>query len=217
MWTAAVCLAVLLLVAAAGYLYLLRNGVLSRVDNLDRVAIVFSSHGGDGAQIAQVIALVTEDGHAIEFVDPATRVTVPGTSFSHLRDAYPFGGAAAVAQLLAPRAGGRVAWVDVPEGRWVALLQAGPSVQVTLTARMDVFDGNRLASFPAGGSTVSARDVPLLLIGAERLPAAQRDGVRSSVASASLEALSQLRPAEAASDLSPRALARLLKVVAERR
>ena len=217
MWTAAVCFALLFVAIGTRYIYLQRTGGLSRVDNLDRVAIVFSSHSQDGAQIAQVIALVTNDGHSVEFVDPGMHVTIPGTSFGHLRDAYPFGGAAAVAQLLAPRAGERVAWVDVPEGRWVKLLEAGPSVQVALSARMNVFDGNRLATFPSGESTVSARDVPLLLIGAEHLPAAQRDSVRSSVATASLAALSQLKPAEAASDLSPQALAQLLKVVPEKK
>ena len=120
MWTAVVCLAVLLLAAAAGYLYLERSGALSRVDSLDRVAIVFSSHGEDGAQLAQVIALVTKDGNSIEFVDPDTPVTVPSTSFGRLRDAYPFGGAALVAQLLEPRVGGRVAWGITTNG-WVGV------------------------------------------------------------------------------------------------
>ena len=217
LWTAVVCLVLLILAAAAGYLYLEHSGALSRVDTLDRVAIVFSSHGEDGAQIAQVIALVTKDGHAVDFVNPDTGVKVPNTSFAHLRDAYPFGGAALVAHLLEPRAGGRVAWVDVPEREWMKLLQAGPSVEVTLSAGMHVFDGNRLATFPSGHSTVSAADVPLLLVGAARLPAAQRDSIRSSVATASLEALSGLRPAETASDLSLQALARLLKTVPEKK
>ncbi|MDO8916107.1 MAG: hypothetical protein Q7W16_08505 [Coriobacteriia bacterium] len=193
--------AVVALAMGAGYLYVMRSGALTRVDSLERAVVVFASHAEDGAEVAQVVALVSDDGRTVRLVDPRQSVTIPGTSFSELGDAYPFGGGKAVAAALAGEAapGG---YVDVPEAVWVAMLSrsaggaggaggagAGAGVRVVLPKAMDVFDGTRLVSFSEGTQSVVAADVPALLRGAAYLETAERMRVVTAVGEASIAAL----------------------------
>lgn len=219
----AIALALVALVAATAYLAL--AGPLKPSDDLDRVAVVFASHGEDGAQLAQVVALVTENGRKVELLDPETKVVIPGTSYDRLRDAYPFGGAKAVAQALTNRAGGHVSYVDVTEATWLKLLPPSTPTEITLPKPVEVFDGARMVSFAEGTNKVTAADVPLLLQGLQYLEPSQRAPVLESVSKASLAALagsalgskpgnSKYGPA-IDTDLSTRALDRLIQALSK--
>jgi hypothetical protein len=217
MWYGALAAVVVVVIAGVGgYVYLESSGALGKQKTLERAAVVFSSTAEDGAQLAQVIALVTDGGAKLEFIDPTTTATVPGTSYTKLGDAYPFGGAKAVAEALAARAGGPVAYVDVPEKAWASVIASG-GVGVSLPRQIEVFDGTRMASFRAGESTVTAGDVPLLLQGAVYLSPLQRAAVIRQVGVPSLRGLGTA-PAELAdameTDLGASAYARLRAALA---
>ncbi len=205
-------LVILVVAGVGGWLYASRTGALSRIDSLDRVALVFASHGEDGTQLAQVVALVTRDGSSIDFIDPGTKAVIPGTSFSKIRDAYAFGGGKGVAAALEKRAGGPVAYVDVPEDSWEAALAQAGGVTVSLPQSMEVFDGTTLASFSEGTSTVPASHVPLLMQGLTYMGVEQqRRDIAQAVAKASVEAFAGWKGAPSvATDLSDEAFARLM-------
>lgn len=180
-------LVTVVLIGIGGYAYLAATGGLSKTRNLDRAVVVFSSKTEDGAQVAQVVALVTNGGEQVEFIDPEATATVPGTSYTKLGEAYPFGGARGVAEALAGRAGGRVAYVDVPEDTWKRILPV-EGVDVSLSQPLEVFDGQRLVSFKSGETTVAPGDVPHLMQGIAYLAPADRLATAMYVGKASVSA-----------------------------
>lgn len=182
-------LAFMLVVGATGYYYLSQNGALTRTDRLDRVVIVFASHAEDGAEVAGAIALATNGGSKVQLLDPTQKVTIPGTSYATLGDAYPFGGGKAVADILADTRALHSAFVDISEADWIALLGRAGDVTVDVPKAMEVFDGKRLVSFPEGTQTVAPSDVPALLRGAAYLDPAQRLRIVNAVGRASVAAL----------------------------
>jgi hypothetical protein len=173
----------------AGYVYMEKAGVFTRTDRLEGAVVVFASHAEDGAEVAQVIAQIGEDGRTVVLIDPRTPATIPGTSYDRLGDAYPFGGAEAVATALTGLSGAGVAYVDVSEAAWIALLARRGSVSVVVPKALEVFDGSRLVSFAEGTQTVSAADVPALLRGAGYLGTAERVRIVEAVGEASVSAL----------------------------
>jgi hypothetical protein len=207
----------LLAAGVAGYMYLSRTGVLTRVASLDRVVIVFASHAEDGAEVAQVVAQVTDEGRTVRLLDPQEAVTIPGTSYDRLADAYPFGGGQAVADALTGPKGVSGAYVDVQEARWIALLQRGAAVEVDLPKPLEVFDGTRLVSFAEGTQAVPAVDVPALLRGVAYLGTTERMRVVEAVGEASLAALAREgATAGARTDLTAEAYAKLIAALRAR-
>ena len=75
-------------------------------------------------------------------MSPALEVTIPGTTYSVLGDAYPFGGGAGTVEALARREGGEpLPYVgSSPKASRLRLRRQGPC-SVTLPADMSVFDG----------------------------------------------------------------------------
>lgn len=208
-------LALVVCCAVAGWLLLQRAGDSGKASAGGRTVIVFASTDDDGAAVAGVVALVAEGGTKVTFPDPLTEVSIPGTSYDRLRDAYSFGGAAGVGAALgmAPTD----AWVDVAEAEWVAALAAAPSegasgppgIGVELPRPVDAFDGRRLVSFPKGASVVRPADVPLLLRGAAYLPVDARSGVAKDVGTAVMRAMAERSGAGATTNLSAEDVAAL--------
>jgi hypothetical protein len=215
-----VAVVIVALAAAAGWLFVRSSGAFTKVTSADRTVIVLASTAEDEAQLAGVVAVATQGGATLEFQDPLKKVTIAGTSYDQLRDAYPFGGAAAVAAALGAKSGDGSSWVEVSQDAWVAALEAegakdasgATGVTVTLPKALDVFDGKRLASFKEGTSTVSPADLPLLLRGAAYRPESARLTVADQVGRPALLALGKRGGAAGLrTNLSPEALAGLLR------
>jgi hypothetical protein len=201
---------VLAVAGVGGYFWLQSRGATSKSQSLERVVVVFASRGEDGSQLAQVVAVVTDDGRSVRFHDPGEKVTIPGTSYTMLRDAYPFGGAKMVAGALTSDASVRTSYVDVPEAVWLRMLEARGPLAMEIPAPIDVFDGERLVSIGEGTATVPAADVPLMLQGASYLKAPGAMSVIEQVGKASLAALGASRDRVGVqTDLSDEAFARL--------
>jgi hypothetical protein len=180
---------VLGLLIAGGWWYLSSSGQLSGIDQPSSVVVVFSARAEDGAPVARIIAVSDAQGGTARLVSPDTSVAVPGTSSGTLGDAYPFGGAAAVAR--AAGTGPSIGWIDVPQEQWADALDKAGGLKVVLPQPMSVFDGQRLRSFPASEQVVHGTDIGLLMGGVPYLPPAERDDVRAQVAAASLAGLAR--------------------------
>lgn len=211
-WGAVAALVLVAVVGGGGYLYLRGTGGLSRGTDTSRVALVIPAADQDGATVAQLIGLVESGGPGgtptLTDVDPDTHVAIPGTAFDRLRDAYSFGGGAAVAAALpAPRP----AWVAVPENVWRAAIDAHAGVAVTLPVSIDVFDGDTLTSLPTGEQRLDGAQSAALLRGIGFLAATDRAAVRKQLLAGIGAALaaSPVRVAAPAvkTDLTPEALA----------
>lgn len=169
-----------------------------------KVVVVFAMAGEDRVVTAQMVAVVDPANGRYELQDTSATVSIPGTSYSLLRDAYPFGGAKAVAAAID---GGEIktgtAWVDVSPEAWQRLLAAG--VDVTITVPFDTFDEvtERYTAFEAGGKHVEAADLWALVNGVGYLDAQPRRTIMGGLAAASLSELAKAAPKDGISTSLP--------------
>jgi hypothetical protein len=159
--------------------------------------VVASKSGADGSQVAQLVGIAQLTGSqlTVRLVDPMTTVTVPGTSYSQLRDAYSFGGAAGVSNAVAVIVGQRpLPTVAVGQQGLEALVDGAGGVTVTVPAAASVFDGERLFTFEKGPQRLTGSEVVALLSSVEYLktPDEQQE-LRVAVASGMANALSASR------------------------
>jgi len=193
--------AVVLVAAVVGFL-VLRGGTAggsgsigSKSTTPSEVAVVFALPGEDKAVTAQMVAVVDYATGVYELVDTTMTVSIPGTSYSALRDAYPFGGAQAVATALADgKDSGSTAWVDVSPDAWKRLLAAG--VDTSMTEAFDTYDEttDRYSEFVVGPQHVAVEDLPGLVNGLPYLTETVRAVPTQQLAAASMRTLQAAKP-----------------------
>ena len=160
-----------------------------------KVVVVFAMAGEDDVVTAQLVTIVDPSSGSFELQETSATVSIPGTSFSLLRDAYPFGGAKAVATAIE---GGSLksgtAWVDVSPAAWGQLLASG--VDVTITVPFDTYDDvtDHYSAFEVGPQRVAAADLRALVNGVAYLAPDSRQAILDAVAKASLRALASTTP-----------------------
>lgn len=160
-----------------------------------QIVVAFAMDGEDRAEVAQLIAVVDLSAGAYSLQDASRTVSIPGTSYTLLRDAYPFGGAEAVAAAIdggTLKSGTR--WVDVPQDAWRRLVDDG--VEVAVTEPFETFDEvtERYTEFAEGTQTVSAEDLWGVVNGVAYLSAGEREAILKQLAASSLERLSAAGP-----------------------
>jgi len=190
-------LAVVVVAAVVGGLLLLRPAakVSTAQAAPSTVVVAFALAGEDNAVTAQVVAIVDYATGRYELVDTTKTVSIPGTSYSQLRDAYPFGGAEAVAAALTDgTAQAGAAWVGVSPAAWKRLLAAG--FDATMTEAFDTFDEtvDRYSEFVVGPQHVVVEDLPGLVNGLPYLAETARTVPTRGLAVASLRALAAAKP-----------------------
>jgi hypothetical protein len=194
-----------------GYLYSRSVSGIVEVHPEDRVVLIFESPAEDGATIAGLVTVVT-DGRMHD-VSPDTTVTIPGTSYTRLSDAFVFGGGAAVARALGDTQSGHVAFVSVKESEWRAAIEATRGVFVDVPEKVTVFDGKKLTTIRAGKQTLSADDVGSLLRGLSYASPRQAQAIRRELERQMAVALAARAPTvnRLETSLSPAALELWLK------
>jgi hypothetical protein len=191
-WKSALLGGVLALVIALGalaaYVYFRDDIAATQAGKASRIVVVAASTAADGSTVAGMVFVVSDAD--IRDVSPDTSVTIPGTSYGRLGDAYAFAGAAGVAGATqGSRSSGTVGWVDLPLKSWQAMLDRSGGVTVTVPVSVRVFDGTQLRSFAAGPQKLSGADASTLLLGTGSLSPAIRENVRTQLESAVLRAL----------------------------
>ncbi len=128
------------------------------------VLVVAVTDDADGAAVGGVLLLFSDTG-SIEVVDPFTEVTIPGTSYTLLRDAYAFGGGQAVVDAYAEARGlqNGPAWVVVPRGDWQALVDDAGGAVTVVPAGANVFLGDKLYAIEEGQQTLSGAELGALV------------------------------------------------------
>lgn len=167
--------------------YLHVNGKRMRFEShrdVSRVLVILALPDEGCHVVAQVVAEVDLAGRHVTSVDPSMSVTIPGTSYSALRDAYPFGGGAAVAQALARARGGEVRpYLVLTREEVQRWLSASSGVDVLVPEAMAVFDGEQLYEWDPGVARISTMsELCAILNGAGYLGADARERVLEWVA-----------------------------------
>ena len=152
-----------------------------------RVLIVAGVPDENGDLVAQVIVDVdttdTSGPTSLYSVDPTSAVTVVGTSYGRLRDAYAFGGGARVSETYARLNGGvTLPYIDLGPAAVAEAVKASGGVTLELPSAMNVFDGERLYTFPAGKVLVNAEEFRAVLNGLAYLPESERVSVLAQAA-----------------------------------
>lgn len=182
------------LVIAAGAAYLRLSGCRLPFEGprtIDRVLVVVALPDENRDVVAQAIAVADLARGTVASIDPSTTVTIPGTTYSSLRDAYPFGGGGGVARAVAKLTGEEpMPWIALgPEGV-VHLLERTGQFGVRIDEPMSVFDGERLYEFPAGIVMVgTVNELRAVLNGAAYLSESAREHVLQSVAEGIVDAI----------------------------
>lgn len=185
---------VALLVAGAAIVY--ATGVLGSTavsaEELERVLIVAASPDESGDVVGQIICVadLSSGQLVLEPLSPTTRVTIPGTSFSELKDAYPFGGGSGTAAALARAEGGEaLPYVAIPAAQLADAVRAAGGVRVTLPEAMNVFDGETLYALEKGSQELDADELQAVFKGAGYLSESSRTKLDAELAKALREAL----------------------------
>jgi len=162
----------------------------------DEVLVVCVTRDAEGASLGGVLFLLEEGGEA-RVVDPTQEVTLPGTSYQTLQDAYPFGGGNAVSRAYARAEGvDSPAWLVLPEDTWTAIVDQGGGVPVQVERGANVFLDERLISIEEGAQTLGGSELAAWWASAPFAPsepAAAR--VRNAVSEALVHAVWQEKEA----------------------
>jgi hypothetical protein len=198
LWGAAAAVIVVVL-AVAGVVFVLPRVHTPMTVPGDRLLVVVASRSGtDGSQVAQLMGVLDLHGTGVEvsLVDPLTTVTVPGTTYDRLRDAYPFGGGAAVSKAYASHGHeDPLPVVSFDEKALAEVVDHAGGATATLPAAVNVFDGTRLFTFGAGAQKLKGADVVALLSSTDfAASAAVRASMRLTVARGLADALSRSQP-----------------------
>jgi len=180
--------------------------------DLSSVLLVGAGVDEDGGVVAQVVTIADVSGATttLEPVSPARAVTIPGTTYDTLADAYPFGGGAGVAEALARSQGtDPLPYVALNGDAFAAALEQEGRVTLELPAPMSVFDGEDLFTLSSGAQSLTPAEVGAVFKGAPYLTADERaelDGalavmIARLVATTSYDAVSTDLSEEAYSEL----------------
>ena len=209
---------ILVIAAAVVVLGRVRSAGVAAED-LTRVLLVAAAPDENGDVVAQIVAVLdlTASPDSLTPISPATPATIPGTSYSTIGDAYPFGGGGAVAAAFArAEKSDPLPYVAVGPDTLAGLLADMEPVRLTLPAGMSVFDGERLYTFGRGATSVDASELAAVFKGAPYLSASERAALDAELSEMLADALAGASPEALATDLSPEALERLQGALAGR-
>lgn len=205
-----------LVVVAAAVAVLFATGRIGATgvaaEDLTRVLLVGAAADENGDVVAQIVAIadVSGTGATLEPVSPAMSVTIPGTTYDTLADAYPFGGGAGVASALArARGGDPLPYVALSASGIEAALEQEGSVTLALPAPMSVFDGEQLFTLASGTRTLGPAEVAAVFKGAPYLTRTERAELDAELAGLLARLVGTTSYGDASTDLSAEAYATL--------
>jgi hypothetical protein len=183
-------LGLIVVVAVFGYAaYVATSGPKS--PDRDAVLVVALTEDSDGAQVAGFVGVVdwTPGKEAVAVIDPLTEVEGSGTSYTTLKDQYPFGGGQAVALAVA-EGDEPLPWVVMPAEKWIELLDEAGGVAQDLERPVNAYVRGDLYILEEGEQTLSGGEVYALAADAMAIDASGTPAVtRSDLSSAVLESV----------------------------
>lgn len=149
--------------------YVAYGGLLAGSDAPDSMMIIALAEDSDGAQVAALIGVVDANAAAdsLEVIDPMLEVESSGTSYSLLKDQYPFGGGGAVAAAAGkPAAEERMGWVALPAETWTRIIDSAGGLEHEVPTPVNAYVGGELFVIDAGTQVVSGAMAHALTVSA---------------------------------------------------
>lgn len=177
-------LVAVVIVGVAAYTFLAGELPGQKAQDPGRVLVIAATTDDSGAKVAQVIAFVDSSSTppAVDSVDPWATVSIPGTNYTALRDAYPFGGGQAVAEAYAGGHGSeKLPYLAIGEPQLIMAVDDAGGMVVNVPAEINVFDGEKLYTWLPGETTVDGAGLVAMLKGAPYLTEAERGDLLQSV------------------------------------
>lgn len=151
------------------------------------VALAPDESGGESAVLALRVDLASNQAKTL---DTEREAPLPGTSARNAREAYPFGGGAAVARCLSSQTGGRILpWIVLPPKVWAALLDDSGGFRVTVERGISIYLDGRLTVIERGDQTLSGGEAAALASADSYMDEAQRASFRRELSGALAKAL----------------------------
>lgn len=149
----------------------------------DTLLVILAVEDNTGVAVPGVVASLEKRGDELQvtFVDPREEVVVAGTTGTELRDAFAFGGAAALAETwMFNTAVESSDWILLGAEQWAEI--AGTSIlEVDSPRRLDALSSGELYTFDEGMNSVPALQIPQLLDAVSYLDSADRIDVGAQV------------------------------------
>ena len=184
--TAFVAMLVIVLAAAGAFAYYTLTDTpfpWQSTEPPSRYLLIVAAPDDAQAVIAQVIVLVDTQEGSITGIAPDTQATIAGTSYNELKDAFPFGGGAAVAEAYSEATGTRqLPYIVIPAEVLSQTIADAGGATLTIPAGMDVFDGETLYNFTAGTSSLTGAEFMAVLKGRPYLSPTQQRSLDQSLA-----------------------------------
>ncbi len=152
-----VLLGLILVVAVFGYVAYAYTAQSGQVET-DRVLLIGLTEDADGAQVAGIVGVLdwTPGAERIRVIDPLTEIAGTGTSYTALKDQYPFGGGASVSEAVASIEGGEpLPWIVLPADVWIGLVDAAGGLNYDVERSTNAYVRGELFLIEAGEQTLS--------------------------------------------------------------
>ena len=159
------------------------SGQFGTPEDVDHVVVVLVTPDEEGVQLPQAMALYEMGTAGVDAtpIDVDLEVTLAGSSYTRLRDAYPFGGGDLLVETWAESAGVEAGeWIVVTQEAWSELAK-DDEVTLDMPVDSEVFDGSTLYSFEEGVAAYNGDEILALLKGVDYFDAEDRSIVRVQV------------------------------------
>lgn len=210
-------LGLLVVGVAVGYIVYSRAQTTPGAGSED-VVVILALPDEDAVILPRVIDRYTTANSVTraEHIDPLAETEIPGTTYTELREAYPFSGATGLTEALASEGAAAPSYVLVTPDGWDALLGAD-ELEVDIPEHMEVFDGVRLWTFEEGETELDAEAVTAMLKGADYLGSDAREALRIQLGEQLARRLSrsQLLPEDVQTDLTAEEYAAFVALLAK--
>ena len=161
-------LGLILLVAVFGYVAY-RLTLESQPAAAESVLVIALTEDVDGAQVAGMLGVVdwAPGGKRVRVVDPLLEVDGADTSFTALKDQYPFGGGEAVSEALAALEGREpLPWVVLPADVWIEIIDTDGGVPYDVRRPTNAYVRGDLFLIEGGEQSLSGGATYALAAGA---------------------------------------------------
>jgi len=143
----------------------------------DEVLVIATAAQPTGSEAAQY-AVVLAPGGRMRALDVDAASTVAGTSAKSAREAFAFGGGAAVAEALSRQTGGEaLPWIVLEPASWQALIDDSGGLRVDVPTAVSTYASGTLTVLEPGSQDLSAGQAVALSLSAGYLDEDERERV----------------------------------------
>jgi hypothetical protein len=157
--------AIIAFVAVVAGIILMANGTLSAPTEEPpaRMVVIGTAPTASGSEVAVLAYVFDLRSRKVTVLDTLLPATVAGTSAMNAREAFPFGGGAAVSAALSQQtATESLPWIVVPSSVWKAEIDNAGGIAIPVPRRFISYGSGSLTMLEEGTQTLSGTDASVV-------------------------------------------------------